>query len=214
MDFKFDFDDLLEKLGKVPKPVRLAVVSIVLCAVAATYWFVSYQPQANDVTTIHANAQQLQRKLNNVRAVASNVSAFEQEVAGLERDLTLALKQLPNGKQFEDLLRDISTAGKQVGVRIKSLKREPEILHDFYAEVPFQLEIEGRYHDLARFFERIGQLPRIVNVGALKLTVESENRKGTNLKLVGTATTYRFLGEDEGRPAVKTQKKRSKRRHG
>lgn len=213
MDFNFEFDEQIEKLAKVPKPIRLAVVSALLCAVAAGYWFVSYQPRADEVTMLLANAQQLQRKLNNVRAVASNVGAFEQEVAGLERDLQKALKQLPNGKQFEDLLRDISTAGKQVGVRIKSIQREPEIPHDFYAEVPFRIEIEGTYHDLARFFERVGQLPRIVNMGALEVAVQTENRRGTNLRIVGTATTFRFLGESDRKPAAPAKPKR-KSAHG
>jgi type IV pilus assembly protein PilO len=213
VDLNFDFDEQMEKLGRVPKPIRLAVVTAVLCGVAAGYWFVSYQPRADEVRVLMANAQQLQRKLNNVRAVASNVGAFEQEVAGLERDLQKALKQLPDGKQFEDLLRDISTAGKQVGVSIKSIQREPEIPHDFYAEVPFRIEIEGTYHDLARFFERVGQLPRIVNMGALDVAVQTENRRATNLRIVGTATTFRFLGDGDRRPAPK-QKKKRKPAHG
>jgi type IV pilus assembly protein PilO len=167
----------------------------VLVAVAAGYWFFSYQPKAAEVEMLRANAQQLQRKLSNIRAVATNVNEFEQEVAELERELEQALKQLPDGKQFEDLLRDISTAGKQVGVSIKSLSREPEVPHDFYAEVPFRIVIEGNYHDLARFFERVGRLPRIVNVGALRVNVAKEGRTGTMLRVEGTATTFRFLSE-------------------
>ena len=119
--------------------------------------------------------------------------AFEAEVQGLERDLDLALKQLPNRKQFEDLLRDISTAGKKVGVTIKSIDRSKEVARDFYAEVPFELEIEGNYHDLARFFEMVAALPRIVNVGGLSIQVREESRTGTRLKVVGEATTFRFL---------------------
>jgi len=195
MEMNFDFDEQVEKLAKIPRPVRLAAVSALLVAVAAGYWFFSYQPKADEVTMLRANAQQLQRKLSNIRAVATNVGQFEQEVAELERELQKALKQLPDGKQFEDLLRDISTAGKQVGVSIKSLSREPEVPHDFYAEVPFRIVIEGNYHDLARFFERVGRLPRIVNVGALKVNVSSENRTGTLLRVEGVATTFRFLSE-------------------
>ena len=197
MDMNFDFDEQIEQLAKIPKPARLAVVSALLVAVAAGYYFISYQPARQQVTQLRGSAEQLQRKLNNVRAVATNLQAFEQEVADLERQLGKALKQLPNTKQFEDVLQDISTAGKQVGVQIKSIQREDEIPHDFYAEVPFRIELEGGYHDLARFFERVGRLPRIVNVGALKITVLSEGRSSTNLKVDGTATTFRFLGEDD-----------------
>jgi type IV pilus assembly protein PilO len=80
-------------------------------------------------------------------------------------------------------------------VKITSLSREPEVTHDFYAEVPFRIAIEGNYHDLARFFERVGRLPRIVNVGALRVSVATEDRLGTQLRVEGTATTFRFLNE-------------------
>ena len=193
MELNFEFDEQIEKLAKVPKPIRLAVVSTLLALAGVGYWFFVYQPKADEVAMLRANAQQLQRKLANIRAVATNVAEFEHEVAELERELEGALKQLPDGKQFEDLLRDISTAGKQVGVSIKSLSREPEVPHDFYAEVPFRIVIEGSYHDLARFFERVGRLPRIVNVGALRVAVASESRSGTVLRVEGTATTFRFL---------------------
>ncbi len=208
MELNFDFDEQLEQLGKVPKPVRLAVVSGVLVAVAAAYYFLGYAPKAQQVTQMKASAQQLQRKLNNVRAVATNLAAFEQEVADLERDLNKALKQLPDGKQFEDLLQDISTAGKQVGVQIKSIERGREVPHDFYAEVPFSLELEGSYHDLARFFEKVGRLARIVNVGALEITTASESRSGTRLRVGGKATTFRFISETERSASVTTAERR------
>jgi len=196
MEMKFDIEEQLQLIAKVPKAARMGIVAAVLIAIASSYYFLSYAPQRAEVLQLRTQAQQLQRKLNNVRAVATNLSAFEKEVTDLERELEKALKQLPNRKQFEDLLQDISTAGKQVGVQIKSIEREAELSHDFYAEVPFKLELEGEYHDLARFFERVARLPRIVNIGALDVTVSTENRRATVLKVKGTATTFRFLNAD------------------
>ena len=71
-----------------------------------------------------------------------------------------------------------------------------EVPRDFYAEVPFDLEIEGSYHDLARFFEMVAALPRIVNIGALDIDVASENQTATRLKVSGKAKTYRFLSDE------------------
>lgn len=195
-ELNIDFDEKLEQLAKVPKPIRLAVVSAVLVAIAAGYWFLAYQPDQEVRRGLVARAQELQRSLNNARSIANNVPGFEAEVAGLERDLSLALKQLPNRKQFEDLLRDISTTGKKVGVIIKSIDRDREIRRDFYAEVPFKIELEGTYHDLARFFETVANLPRIVNMGALEISVVNETRQSTRLKVVGMATTYRFISDE------------------
>jgi type IV pilus assembly protein PilO len=196
LDLNIDFDEKLEQLAKIPKPIRLAVVSSLLVALAATYWFMSYKPAQDQRSELVVRGQELQRQLNNARTVAANVPGFEAEVAELERDLDLALKQLPNRKQFEDLLQDISTAGKKVGVTIKSIDRDKEVPRDFYAEVPFKLELEGAYHDLARFFEMVANLPRIVEIGGLDIKVAKETRQSTQLKITGRATTYRFLSDE------------------
>lgn len=196
LELNVDFDEKLEQLAKVPKSIRLAVVSAVLVAIGAGYWFLSYQPAQEVRRTIVARSQELQRSLNNARSIANNVSGFEAEVAGLQRDLDVALKQLPNRKQFEDLLQAISTAGKKVGVTIKTIDRDNEIRRDFYAEVPFKIELEGTYHDLARFFEMVANLPRIVNIGSLEIKVATESRKSTRLKVTGMATTFRFLSDE------------------
>ncbi len=196
LDINVDFDEKLEQLAKVPKSIRLAVVMAVLAAIVGSYWYFAYQPTRQKHDQLVAEAQELQRKLNNVRTVASNVAGFEAEVEDLERNLDLALKQLPNRKQFEDLLQDISTAGKKVGVMIKSIDRDAEVKRDFYAEVPFEIQIEGSYHDLARFFEMVAGLPRIVNVGALDIKVAKETAAATRLKVSGKATTFRFLSDE------------------
>jgi type IV pilus assembly protein PilO len=130
-----------------------------------------------------------------VRSVASNLPAFEQEIGELELKLADALRQLPDRKQLEVLLTDISNLGKTVGIEIKSFRRQDEVLHDFYAEVPISIELEGRFHDLARFFDMVAKLPRIVNMGALSVRVSSEDFDATRLRVSGTATTFRFISE-------------------
>lgn len=195
LNLNIDFDQKIEQIAKVPKGIRLLVVGGLLAAIVGGYWYLGYQSTQETRRVLMAQAQELQRNLNNARTVADNVPGFEAEVASLERDLDLALKQLPNRKQFEDLLRDISTAGKKVGVTIKSIEREAEVNRDFYAEVPFKLELEGEYHDLARFFEMVANLPRIVNVGAMELGVVNEAATSTRLKVSGHATTFRFLSD-------------------
>ncbi|MAI77825.1 MAG: hypothetical protein CL917_02690 [Deltaproteobacteria bacterium] len=195
MELGFDYEQRMEKLVRLPKSVRLGGIAALLVAGLIGYGFFLYQPQAVEVSQRLEHAKALQRKLASVRAVAANLAEFEAEVDALQVDFKRALRQLPDSKQFDDLLRDISTAGKQVGVTIKSIEREPEVPHDFYAEVPFQLKVEGSYHDMARFFERVGILPRIVNVGEFEVEVLDESQAGTILRAEGTATTFRFLGE-------------------
>ncbi|MED5262493.1 MAG: type 4a pilus biogenesis protein PilO [Myxococcota bacterium] len=177
----------------LPGFVRFAGIAVVLLGIAGGYYGFWYSDARAEVDAMNERGRELQRQLANVRVVTKNLVEFQREVEALESEFQSALSQLPNRKQFEDLLQDITTAGKKVGVQIKSIERLSEVQKDFYAEVPFQLELEGSYHGMAMFFERLARLPRIVNMGTLQIETVDESGDGATLRVRGEATTYRFL---------------------
>jgi type IV pilus assembly protein PilO len=185
----------IDQIAKLPKGARMAIIFGIAALVAGGYYFGMYQAANTQLRQLHAKELELQRKLSEVRSIAANIGAFEQEINDLELQLNAALRQLPNEQQLEVLLTDISNLGKTAGVEIRSFKRDKERVHDFYAEVPIDIELEGNYHDIARFFDLLSKLPRIVNMGALSLSVESESAAETRLKVSGTATAFRFVGK-------------------
>jgi type IV pilus assembly protein PilO len=79
-----------------------------------------------------------------------------------------------------------------VGVDMKSFRRNQEVGKGFYIEVPIAIKIEGTYHNIARFFDLMAKLPRIVNMGALNVGIAREDVHSTRLSVSGTATTFRF----------------------
>ena len=195
MELSPELQSRIESLGKLPKAARLGILVGVASALGAGYFFMIYQSSDAQLQQLRTKELELERKLSEVRSIAANISAFEAEIDDLEVKLNAALRQLPNEKQLEVLLTDISNLGKTAGVEIKSFKRKPEAIHDFYAEVPIAIELEGSFHDIARFFDLMSKLPRIVNMGALKMAVTQETQDVTRLKVSGTATTFRFVGE-------------------
>jgi type IV pilus assembly protein PilO len=193
MFFGIDFGDLRDHFLQWPAAARLGLLFVVLCAFGGGYYSLYYGEARAEVTRLQGRSLALQREIANVRVIAGNLAEFQREVEALEREFVEALAQLPNRKQFEDLLQDITTVSKKVGVQIRSIERAPEVSRDFYAEVPFRLELEGSYHGLAMFFERLARLPRIVNMGTLKIRSLDDSGAGTTLRVEGQATTYRFL---------------------
>jgi type IV pilus assembly protein PilO len=185
----------LEQVARLPRAARHAILAGIAVLAGAGYFFGVHQDLNLELQQLRARELELQRKLSEVRSIAANISAFEEEIDGLEVELRVALRQLPNQKQIEVLLTDISNLGKTAGIEMKSFKRKPEMVHDFYAEVPIAIELEGQYHDVARFFDLMSKLPRIVNMGALDMKVGSEDEEETRVKVSGTATTFRFVGK-------------------
>jgi len=194
MEVSTEAQAIFDKFAKLPTAARVGVIASAAILMVALYFFLVYQKLNTQRENLHLEETKLQRRLSEVRSIAANISAFEAEITELEIQLNAALRQLPNKKQLEVLLTDISNLGKTAGVEIRSFKRQEERIHDFYAEVPIAIELEGRFHDIARFFDLMAKLPRIVNMGAIKIGVEKETFDETRLEVNGTATTFRFVG--------------------
>jgi len=188
----------LDKLTKLPRPYRMALMPAIVVIVFALYGYTLYMPASKELDSFRSQELELQRKLNEVRSVTQNLGAFEEELGRLDRELSIALRQLPNSKELPVLLTDISTLGKNAGLEFKSFKPKPEIPREFYAEVPIEIEFHGHFHEVAEFFDQISRLPRIVNVSDLKLKVDKENATETLLFVQGNATTFRFLDTGAG----------------
>lgn len=195
MELNQNVQSRLEQITRLPVAVRWGAIVACGALMVLAYFLVVYRDTSSRLEKMRAQEFELQRRLSEVRSIAANLHEFEEEIARLELKLSKVLRQLPDNKELEVLLTDISNAGKKSGIEIKSFKRKSEIEHGFYAEVPIAIELEGEFHDVARFFDMLAKLPRIVNMGTLKMKVATEDLEKTRLRVEGTATTYRFLGK-------------------
>ncbi|MCH2171171.1 type 4a pilus biogenesis protein PilO [Myxococcota bacterium] len=183
----------MDRIAAMPQRTRVAAIVLALIAIGGGYYMGSYRADQATIAALKTHELGLQRKLSEVRSVAANLKVFEQEIVDLESEFALALRQLPDDKELEVLLTDINNLGKTSGVEIKFFERGQESMKNFYAEVPIDLEIEGEFHDVARFFDLLAHLPRIVNVDSLEMSIISESAELTRLKVSGIATTFRFV---------------------
>lgn len=206
MDFSLDqLSGALDKLGRLPKPYRIALVPAIALVVLGGYVYFSYMPAKQQLASIRGQQQNLQRKLREVQAVAENLDSYEATLDELRAKLAVAVRQLPNSKELPVLLTDISSLGKNAGLDFKAFRPTPENHRDFYAEVPIEIEFTGNFHDVVRFFDEISRLPRIVNVGKLNMTIHREDSVTTTLHVKGEARTFRFLETTQGTAAVPGQ---------
>jgi type IV pilus assembly protein PilO len=183
----------LEAFAKLPRAYRLAAIPVVCLLVLGIYGYVLYQPARVELAGVEQKERDLQRQVSEVRAIVANLAAFEQELADLEQKLKLALRQLPDSKELPVLLTDITSLGKDAGLEFKLFRPREEVRRDFYAEVPIEIEFSGTYHEIARFFDKVAKLPRIVNVSRMNVSLADANPESTVLDVSGQATTFRFI---------------------
>jgi type IV pilus assembly protein PilO len=196
------FQSQLDKFAKLPKPYRVALVPLIAVLVLGGYGWLVYRPARAEVIAAKAAERDIERKVSEVRAIIANLDAFEAEIAEMETRLKQALRQLPDSKELPGLLTDVTSLGKDAGLEFKAFRPRDEIARDFYAEVPIEIEFSGDYHDIARFFDKVSKLPRIVNVSELNMEIADQKADGTQLKVKGEATTFRFIEQAMAPPAV------------
>ncbi len=197
-----EFQTQLDQIAKLPKPVRQAMAPVIGMLVLGAYLYLAFFPAQDKLQQLQADAKAKQIELSKAKSVADNLPAFEKELENLEGELKIALRQLPDSKEIPGLLTDISTLGKSAGLDIKRFKPNSEVSRGFYAEVPLEIQFTGTFHQVVRFFDLIAKLPRIVNVGELRMSIQDEGSEETVLHVSGKATTFRFIDSTEAADAA------------
>lgn len=123
----------------------------------------------------------------NLDALRAQKREVEQRVAQVER-------QLPDKAEMDALLADINHAGVARGLQFELFKPQPAVIKPYFAEIPVNLRVTGRYHDVAQFNADVAALSRIVSIQGMQLTA---GKDGTGLAMEAVAMAYRALDAEE-----------------
>lgn len=187
---------------KLPLKKRVLVWVVFSLLVVGLYYFLGFQPRMTTLRGLEDDYDRLGKDLRENQAIAANLPKVKEEVRRLDQKLSLALEKLPNKEEIPALLRTVSDLGRDSGLEFLLFKPSPMVPKDFYAEVPLELQVLGRYHDIAVFFDRVGKLPRIVTIQDLDLGAGKPGPRGIRLTASCRATTFKFLEPGE-KPAPK-----------
>ena len=100
---------------------------------------------------------------------------------------------LPSRKEVDDLLRKVQQLAAESSLDVLRFRPEATRPQDFYAEWPITLDLDGSYHNLAYFFDRLSRLSRIVNVSNLTIEAKQDPTISSTISASCTATTFVFI---------------------
>ena len=188
----------IDSILKLPTPKKVLILVILLCAMAGLYLWRFFLPGQEVLSAAQREGTKLENELNNSRAIARDLEKYNEQVAKLNEELRNALTQLPNEKEIPEILKTISSLGKESNLEFTLFRPKPEQPQQFFANVPIDLVALGSYHNVGIFFDKVSKLPRIINVVDFNLTKAKEikDRKSENEILLRTScmiSTYRFI---------------------
>jgi type IV pilus assembly protein PilO len=181
--------DIIRNLPLYQKVVALILIMIIIVAI---FFYFLYLPKRNQIVLLQNEISKLQNEININMTKARRLEDLKRENAELERQLLQKKEQLPPEAEVASLLKQVTDLGLRVGLDFKLWRPAPKKTNPsgLYLEIPVDVEIAGNYHTVATFFDRVGKLPRIVNIGNLRMSNPRVDKGSLIVQTTFVATAF------------------------
>jgi len=183
MALKLDF-------GKLPWHAQLGIFAVLGLSGVGAFWYFYASPAESKLVTKRAEVRKLQGAIKEGLATAKRLPEFRREVTVLEAQLERLRAVLPEEQDVADLLRRVQAMATQSNLAIRGFTPAPITRREMHAEWPIGLRLEGSYHDLGTFLERVSKFPRIINVGAMHIAANKNQTPSATVTAECTAMTF------------------------
>lgn len=189
-------------LSRLNLPTKIAIGAVLMVLSGVVYFVVFYGDLATSIKAEQARERQLSADLAEAQKAQH---AYQLDLAELtdrqqrQRDLN---KILPATTESPAFLSAIQSVANVAGVSLSAWTPQDEAPEQFYARVPWKVELTGRFHQIAKFFYNVGQLDRIINIENISLTDPVQKGDEVTLRVSALATAFHSL-DDSKRNAPK-----------
>ena len=174
------------------------VFGVLSLGVMGAAWQVLIQPERAVVQTRKARLATVNADVAKATLVAQRLPAVQKEIASLEAALVETTAVLSDEKDVQVVLAGLYGLASESGLSMSSFTPKPIAEREQYTEWPIEVGLEGGYHDLARFFDRVASDPRLISVSNLQFRINSlPTRRGLVLATC-MATTFVFSPAPQG----------------
>ena len=187
----------MDSILKLSTKKKVLILAAILCVIIGLYLYAFFLPQQEGLKAAKGELSKLAKELNESKAITRDLQKFKEQVQKLNEELKNALTQLPNEREIPEILKNISSLGKESSLEFTLFRPKPEEPQQFYAKVPIELVALGTYHNIGIFFDKVSKLPRIINVVDFNM-MRAKDIKGKSeteilVKTSCMINTYRFI---------------------
>ena len=180
-------------------------------AVTAGLYFTLFKSQNDhNVTAQHALDDKI-RENNELESYRPKLKQIEQQLAELKQQLEIEQRIVPDEKAVDSFMTTLDGEAQKAGVELRRYTAKDNRPQQYYTEVPFDVEADGRYYSMLNFFDRVSKLERIVNISNL-LVSTTRNPGGAKAKhtyiyapnesVVATFTATTYFSHDQAPSAA------------
>src|SRR3954454_14058847 len=180
-------------LTKLPWYAQIGAFVALAVVGCGLFYYYYEEPVRADMASRGSQLVALRADITKGLTTAKKLPEFRQQVGDLPARLANLKAILPEEKDAADLLNRMQPVAQLSNMTIKGFKPSPTVTKQLHAEWPIALELEGTYHNLAAFFDRVGKFTRIVNISALDVKGRERTDANNTINATCVATTFVLL---------------------
>jgi len=159
----------MAKFTELPGKIQLAiVVGLLVVITGAMYWFV-YQDMDNHNRQLRLTLKAKEDENAALRPYADKKADMERRIATLKDQLEQMKRIVPDEKEAPQFMEMMQAEARKAGIEIRRYEALQTASREFFTEVPWDIDIDGPYYSVLKFFDNVAHLDRIVNVSNLKM---------------------------------------------
>ena len=190
-------------LSKMPWYGQVGMFAFLSIAGAGVFWNFYAKPAQESIAQREAQLATIQAEIQRGLGTARRLPEFRRQVHDLEAQLERLRPVLPSEKDVADLLRRIQGMATQSNLTIRGFAPQAVATRQLDAEWPIGLQVEGTYHNLGNFLERVSKFPRIINVNGIHIkTYATKDGVGSANSISAECTATTFVLIEPKKPAT------------
>lgn len=190
---------LLEKIEALSKPQRITIYAATLVVLIGLGVYLFIWPKFGTIASLEQQLEKVEKQLATAKKNAAELNDWRNKMKQKQAEYNLVMRALPEKEEIPSLLAGISEAGKDAGLEFLLFQPKGEQVKDFYAEIPVSINVKGTYHQVAVFFDKVANLPRIVNIRDIQMKPTQGKGAGHDLTTNCQAVTYKFVDSPPAR---------------
>lgn len=199
------------KTGLEGKPIYFgaAIGIIILIAIVVLVLQIPVKKLKQEISILDKELQGLQTEIEKGEAARKKLGSLQEEVAKLDKQLQDLKIMLPPQKETHVILKRIKSLAEEGDFDFKTFVPSQNFIDkEFYYEWPISVSLDGTYHNLALFFDKLRTLPRIINVSNME--IKSATKKGEKSTISSKITLLSYIYKEETPEEEAAKKKGTK----
>jgi len=168
------------------------VLGIAMFVVMNIYIFKDIRTQ---IERLETSIDELEREIEKGRAAKADLPRLEEDIRNYEIELDRLRKILPTKRETDNLIKRAKQLTERGRFRLTRFTPGGFEDRDFFIEWPIRVGLDGTYHELGLFFDRLSRFSRIINVTELTINPTRNSDSGFTIHAEFVQRTYIYKEE-------------------